>query len=384
MKIYHMADLHLGKKLLGYPLILEQEYILKQQILPFIKKEKPDAVLISGDVFDTAVANIEAIALFDSFLEELVQYCKKVFIISGNHDSAQRLAFGQGLLSSANVHISPVYNNNVKPITMQDNWGNINFYLLPFIKPPTVRPFFPEEKIENHADALRIAIKAFNVNENERNILLAHQFVTNAEKAGSEDMSVGGAENVPASVFKEFDYVALGHIHKPQTIKINEEHTSILRYSGSPYCYSFSEANTQKQHTLINVNDKGSIEITTSPIIPRNKLVNLKGTYQELMSKSYYDNLDLDDYYSITLTDSEAIANVLQRMLTVYPNILSFAYNNERTKTQATLEYSEKAENFMPLDWVKELYQKQNNVELSEEQLTWINPLIEKIWEDEK
>ena len=240
MKFLHLSDLHLGKRVHGFSMLEDQAYIL-QQILGCIVSEQPDGVLICGDIYDKAVPSAEAVALCDDFFYHLAQLKVPVFAISGNHDSPERLAFGSRLMDGSGVHFSPVYDGGVQPFVLTDKWGEVGIYMLPFVKPAHVRRYFPEAEIDSYTDALSAAVVAMQVDTSRRNVLLTHQFVTGAATSDSEELSVGGTDNVDGSVFDPFDYVALGHIHRPQNMG-----SPRLRYCGSPLKYSFSEAGHQK------------------------------------------------------------------------------------------------------------------------------------------
>lgn len=297
MKFIHLSDLHLGKRVNEFSMIEDQDYILKK-ILAIIDEEKPDSVIIAGDVYDKSVPSAEAVALFDSFLVSLAERKIQVFVISGNHDSAERIAFGSRLMDASGIHLSPVYRGEVSPIEMSDDYGKVNVYMLPFVKPSNVRAFFPEKEISSYTEAVKTAIDQMSVDLSQRNILITHQFVTGASSAGSEELSVGGTDNVAAEVFDGFDYVALGHIHRLQ--KCGHEN---IRYSGTPLKYSFSEAKDQKSVTVVEIREKGNLEIAFVPLQPKHDMVEIRGTYNELMLKSFYENTSYrSDYMHITLT----------------------------------------------------------------------------------
>ena len=285
MKLIHLSDLHLGKRVNEFSMLEDQAYIL-MKILNVIDDEQPDAVLIAGDVYDKTVPSAEAVELFDDFLVRLASRSFRgrslqIFVISGNHDSPERLAFGGRLMDARGVHLSPVYSGSVKPVTLSDEFGPVNIYMLPFVKPVTVRRFFPDAKIENYTDAIAAAVGSMGIDTSGRNVLIAHQFVTGAERSESEDVSVGGMDNVDVTVFDGFDYVALGHIHGPQNIGSER-----VRYCGTPLKYSFSEAAHRKSVTVVELGEKGSLAVRTVPLIPKRDMVDLRGRYDELMSRN--------------------------------------------------------------------------------------------------
>lgn len=376
MKIMHLSDLHIGKRVNEYSMLQDQDYILKE-ILNIIDNEKVETVIIAGDVYDKSVPSAEAVELFDEFLYDLSSRNLNVLIISGNHDSPERIAFGGRLISKSKIYLSPVYNGKVKPITLNDDYGKVNFYLLPFIKPANVRRFFPEESIENYTDAVKVAIDNMNVDFSERNILVTHQFVTGAELSESEDISVGGTDNVSREVFDGFDYVALGHIHREQTVGKDN-----IRYCGTPLKYSFSEANHIKSVTILDFNDKGNIQYKKVELKPFRDMREIRGTYDELTLKSNYENTCTDDYLHITLTDEDDIPNVISKLRVIYPNIMKLDYDNLRTRSVGTVDVTDDIERKSPLELFAELYKKQNNQDMNEEQEEIMKTLVEEIWEE--
>ena len=379
MKFLHLSDLHLGKRVNEVSMLDDQDYIL-HQILEITDAEHPDAVVIAGDVYDKSVPSGEAITLFDWFLVALAKRSIPVLLISGNHDSPERLAFGNRLLDASGIHISPVYDGQIHPVILQDEHGPVHFWLLPFIKPAHVKRFFPDEPIESYTDACRAAIAQMNVDFSARNVLVTHQFVTGASTCESEELSVGGTDNVDASVFDGFDYVALGHIHGPQNMDSGR-----IRYCGSPLKYSFSEAAQQKSVTVAELKEKGTLEIHTVPLIPRRDMVELKGSYQQLTLREFYENTTYqEDYTHITLTDEEDIPDAVAKLRAVYHNLMKLDYDNTRTRHSAAISGAENVETRSPIDLFAEFYELQNGLPMSAEQTELVASLIEKIWEGEE
>ena len=376
MKFIHLSDLHLGKRLNEFSLIEDQMYILTK-IINIIDDEKPDGVIIAGDVYDKSVPSEEAVRLFDDFLTRLAKRDLSVFVISGNHDSPERLAFASRLIEKSGVYISPAYSGETEKIRMEDEYGAVNIYLLPFIKPAHVRRFFPDENTESYTDAVRVAINHMCVNTDERNIIVTHQFVTGAERSDSEEISVGGSDNVDASVFEAFDYTALGHIHGSQNIG------KTVRYCGTPLKYSFSEAAHEKSVTVIEIGKKGCVEIRTVPISAKRDMRILRGSYDELTLKENYKDTNTDDYIQITLTDEEDIPDAIGKLRVIYPNIMKLDYDNKRTRENKIIDEAEDAENKSPLELFSELFEKQNNRPMSDEQKSFCEEIIEEIWRDE-
>lgn len=376
MKLIHISDLHLGKRFNEYSMLEDQEYILKK-IIGIVDDEKPDGVLIAGDVYDKSVPSAEAVQLFDEFLVQLSRRKAEVFVISGNHDSAERIAFGGRLMDASGIHMSPVYNGKCEPISMQDAYGTVDIYMLPFIKPAHVRRF-TEDEIATYTDAVRFAVSQMKLNAANRNVLLTHQFVTGAKRSESEEVSVGGTDNVDAAVFAPFDYVALGHLHAPQNCGDDN-----IRYCGTPLKYSFSEAKDRKSVTVMELAEKGSLSWRTVELIPRRELVELRGTYDELMSRSFYENTTWqEDYTRITLTDEEDIPNAADKLRQVYHGMMKLGYDNTRTRTDAEIIGASEVETKSPLELFSDFYELQNNQPMSPEQEAYMKALIEKTWED--
>ncbi len=377
MKFIHLSDLHLGKRVNEYSMLEDQEYILTK-IINIIDAEKPDGVIIAGDVYDKSVPSAEAVSLFDDFLTRLAKRKLQVFVISGNHDSPERMAFGSRLMDQSGIHISRVYSGETQPFEMKDEQGELFVYLLPFVKPIHVKRF-SEEEINSYTDAIRVAISRMNIDKTKRNVLVTHQFVTGATRSESEEISVGGTDNVDVSVFDGFDYVALGHIHSPQ--KCSFEH---IRYCGTPLKYSFSEAKDKKSVTVVELEKKGDLNIRTIPLKPKRDMVEIKGTYNEIMLKSFYENTTYrDDYIHITLTDEEDIIDAIGKLRVVYQNLMKLDYDNRRTRASYQIEGTADVENKSPFELFAEFYELQNNQPMSEEQAEFMKELIEKVWEDE-
>lgn len=383
MKLAHLADLHLGKQVNGFSMMDDQRYIL-DEIIGIIRQEQADAVLISGDVYDKPVPPAEAVTLFDGFLDALADMKKEVLIISGNHDSAERLAFGSRLMDRSGIHISPVYNGEVTPVTLQDEYGEIDFWMLPFLKPVHVRRFIEDETeketVKTYDDAVRYAVSRLPVNTEKRNVLLTHQFITGAATSDSEDFSVGGIDHVEAGNFHAFDYTALGHIHRPQ--KAGSE---TIRYSGSPLKYSFSEADREKSVPIAELKEKGNIKVRLHPLAPRHDLKEVRGTYEQVTEKSFYEQEERQSsYMHITLTDEEDVPDALGKLRLIYPLLMRLDYDNARTRTQTEITGEEKAEYETPEDLLEAFYRLQNNHEMNERQKKIAEQCIGKVFGGEE
>ena len=378
MKFIHISDLHLGKRIYEYSLLEEQAQILNQ-IIEITDSEKPDGVLIAGDVYDKPIPPAEAVKLFDDFLVRLSQRKTEVFVISGNHDSPERIAFGARIMSAGGIHLSPVYNGEIEPFSMSDEYGKVNVYMLPFVKPAHVRCFCDEE-IASYTDAIRAAVSKMRINSAERNVLVTHQFVTGAARCESEEISVGGSDNVDAAVFEPFDYVALGHLHSPQNCGSPK-----IRYCGTPLKYSFSEVKDKKSVTVAELLEKGNMRYKTIELTPLHELVELKGTYEEITLKSFYENTSWrEDYTHITLTDEEDIPDAISKLKPIYQRLMKLDYDNKRTRNNAIIESAESVETKSPLELFADFYMLQNNQPMSGEQTDFMKELIEKVWEDEQ
>lgn len=376
MKLIHLSDLHLGKRVNEFSMLEDQQYIL-EEILRIIDSEKPDGVLIAGDVYDKTVPSAEAVTLLDEFLVQLSKRDTQTFLISGNHDSAERLAFGGRLMEQSGIHIARVYNGVLAPLTLRDEYGPVDLYLLPFLRPVQVRRFFPESEITTYTEAMAAVLGAADIDKTHRNVLVTHQFVTGAQTCDSEELSVGGTDNVDVSVFDDFDYVALGHIHGPQ--KIGRE---TVRYCGTPLKYSFSEVGHKKSVTVVELAEKGSVALRTVPLVPKRDMSELRGAYNELMLRENYEGKPFrNDYLRITLTDEEDIPNAVNNLRTVYPYIMRLDYDNRRTRTESHVDGAEQVERKRPLTLFEEFYESQNGQPMSEEQRSFAKQLMERIWE---
>ena len=376
MKFFHLSDLHLGRRIYEFSLIEDQKFIL-EEILCLAEQERPDAVVIAGDIYDRAVPSAEAVELFDGFLCALSERHIPVLAISGNHDSPERIAFGASLMTPSGVYLSPVYNGSVEVVTLSDVFGEVRFYLLPFIKPANVRRFYPDAAIESYTDAIRCAVEHMDVDMAARNVLITHQFVTGGVRSDSEDITVGGTDNVDAAVFDGFDYVALGHLHSAQ--KIGRE---TLRYSGTPLKYSFSERNQEKSVTVVELGAKGSVSVSVLPLTPRRDMREIRGTYAELTLRDDYAGTNTGDYIHSILTDENDIPNALARLRSIYPNLMKLDYDNLRTRTSAVIAAEEHHRTMTDTELFAELFEKQNGQKLSDEQSVYTNAVFAVLREE--
>ncbi len=376
MKLIHLSDLHIGKRINGFSMLDDQQYILTQ-ILGIIYEQKPDGVIIAGDIYDKTVPPSEAVRIFDDFLVSLSQHGIKVFVISGNHDSAERVAFGGRLMTLSGVYVSPVYCGKIDPVTLTDEYGELNIYMLPFIKPAHVRALFPDNETVTYTDAVKAALSDLDIDTSKRNVLVTHQFVTGATRCDSEEISVGGTDNVDADVFSNFDYTALGHLHGPQNIREN------IRYCGTPLKYSFSECAHKKSVTVCEFRSKGDLKISSVPLVPLHDMREIKGTYNNLTSRDFYSGSDTADYLHVTLTDEEDIPDAVNKLRAIYPNLMRLDYDNTRTRANGTVTAVSDIDTKTPFELFSKFYTQQNGREMTAEQAEYIRLVIKNIWDSE-
>lgn len=377
MKLFHLSDLHIGKRVNEFSMIEDQKYILKR-ILDLAEEEKPDGIILAGDIYDKQIPSAEAVQVFDEFITRLAGRAIPVFIISGNHDSAERLAFGGRLLNSRGIYLSPVYDGSVTKIPLKDQYGTVWIHLLPFIRPSTVRHVFENEAdlVTDVQTAAETVVRHMEIDLKDRNILVAHQFVTGASRCESEDVQVGGLDNIDAAVFTPFDYTALGHIHSPQNVG-----TDRVRYCGTPLKYSFSEVDQEKSITVVELEKKGTVRTSLLPLKPLRDMRKLRGTYLELTDRSFYRDMNREDYIQVTLTDEDDVPDGLQKLRVIYPNIMQLLYDNQRTKTTQEVDAAQAVEKKTEIELFYEFYELQNNQPMTKQQKNFAEQLIREIKE---
>lgn len=380
MKLIHLSDLHIGKRVNEFSMIEDQKYILNQ-ILGIIDREKPDGILLAGDLYDRPVPSAEAVQLLDDFLTRLAKRKLPVYAISGNHDSAERIAFGSHIMRESGICMSPVYDGKTEKYCLMDSHGEVWIHLLPFIRPSVVRHALAgeegSEEIRTYQEAVQAAVEHMDIDTEKRNVLVAHQFVVGAVSCESEEITVGGIDQIEAGVFGDFDYVALGHIHSPQNVGSQK-----LRYCGTPLKYSFSEAGQQKSVTVAELLEKGNLKVREIPLKPLRDMRKLKGTYMEITSLSNYQDTDTEDYVQITLTDEEDVVDGMQKLRTIYPNLMRLEYDNRRTRENQSVKGTEALEKKSELEYFEEFFELQNNQPMNEEQRKFTEELIRKIEEE--
>lgn len=378
MKLLHLADLHIGKRVNEFNMIEDQRYIL-DQILQLITSHQVEAVMIAGDVYDKTQPSIEAVELLDEFLTSLTSLVPYVFIISGNHDSPERLGFGHRILKAKGLYIAGVFHGNLTKYTLEDQYGPLHIHMLPFLKPAMVRSYY-EEPIESYDDAVRVVISHSDINTKERNLLMAHQFVTSGgqepSRSDSEAISIGGVDNVDASAFEPFDYVALGHLHGPQRIG-----RDTIRYSGSPLKYSFSEARQHKSVTLIDCGPKGELTYELIPLTPLREMREIKGPIEHLLTVGRANLENNEDYIHATLTD-EDVYDAIGQLRQVYPNLMVLDFDNQKSSHHQTIIgdlSSDQLVSGKPIELFNQFYEIQNNAPLTTLQLEIMEEILNKV-----
>ena len=382
MKLFHLSDLHIGKRVNEFSMLEDQKYILGQ-ILKAAEEYQPDGIILAGDIYDKPVPAAEAVQVFDDFLTSLNEMKLTVFMISGNHDSPERVSYGGRLMKKSGIYVAPVYEGKTEKVEFTDAYGKVCIHLLPFVKPAVVRHAFEggefakeAEAVCDYQSAVKMAVSHMDVDAEARNVLVAHQFVTGAMRCESEEVSVGGLDNVDASVFDAFDYVALGHIHSPQAVGREQ-----VRYCGTPLKYSFSEAGQEKSITMVNLKEKGNVEISAIPLQPLRDMRKIRGTYLELTARSFYQDMNCSDYIQVTLTDEDDVPDGLQKLRVIYPNIMQLLYDNKRTGTIQEIDAAQAVEEKTEIELFREFYELQNNQPMTKQQEDFAEQLIREIKE---
>ena len=352
MKFIHLSDLHIGKRVNEFSMINDQKYIL-EQILNIIANEEINAVIVSGDVYDKSIPAVEAVTVFDDFLTELAAKDIPTLIISGNHDSPERLGFGSKIMQNNGVHIYSVFDGELHKVKIDD----VNFYMLPFVKPIMVRRFYPE--VETYEDAVRTIIENTDIDKSQKNVILSHQFITKtgAEtmRSDSESVSVGGLDNIDISVFDDFDYTALGHIHRPQSL------SEKVRY------------------TIVDADD---FSVQTILLKPLHDMRMIKGSIENILSKEVINAADSDDYLHITLTDKDNIIDAMDKVRSAYPNVMQLEFERDmKGNTKGVYEATgvgTKPDNELFYDF----YKLQNGVEIDSEKAELVDSILEEVKEN--
>lgn len=382
MKFIHVGDLHIGKRIYEFSMLEDQQHMLKQ-ILQLAEQEKPDAVLLAGDIYDKSVPSAEAVQLFDWFLTSLAAFDLSVFVIAGNHDSPERLQFGSQIFQNRRVYITGVFQGKLEHRTLTDSWGDVDIHCLPYVKPAAVRRFYPDGDIAGYQEAIEQIMSTAEVDRSLRNILICHQFVTaqgiETQQCESELIAVGGVECVDVSLFDDFDYVALGHLHSPQ--KIGRE---TARYGGSILKYSFSEAQQVKSVVLGEIREKGDVTLRQVPLKPLRDMRQIRGPLDQLTKPEVVSQANALDYLQVTLTDREPVGDPMGRIRAVYPNVMNLAFDRGTGEqaAESSLLGSEHPKSTMEL--FEEFFLMQNGAEMNEEQKALMTEIIREEEEAER
>ena len=374
MKFLHLGDLHLGKRVYGYSMLDDQRFAL-EQVVRMAAQHQADAVVIAGDIYDKTVPSGEAVSLFDWFFTQLCERNITVLAVSGNHDSGERLDFGKTLLSQQGMHLIGTFDGTVASVTLTDREQcRVQFHLLPWLRPMEWRETMQLEQGTQQC-VMEAALARTQWEHGTRHVLVAHTFVTVGgampEQSDSEIVPVGGVDAVDAALFDAYDYVALGHIHRPQRLGRDS-----VRYCGSLLKYSFSEAGQEKSITVVELKEKGSVDLRTIPLKPLHDLRKIRGTYLEVTAKSFYENRDCEDYLQVTLTDEEDVPDGMAKLRTIYPNLMRLEYDNKRTRSNAEVRAAERVEEKSELELFQEFYELQNNQSMTEVQEQFVEELL--------
>ena len=376
MKMIHLADLHIGKVVNGFSMLEDQQHVLSQ-ILKYIKEHKVQAVLISGDVYDKPTPGVNAVKVFDQFLTDLTKENTAIFIISGNHDSPERLSFAGRIMQEQNIYLCGSFFEAITCVTLEDEFGPVNFHLLPFLKPASVKHLFEDQTISSYEDAVKAVLEISDIHMENRNVLLTHQFYigsgANPELSESEVGPVGGIDSIHVNCVSEFDYVAMGHLHCPQ--QVGSPH---IRYAGSPLKYSFSECHHHKSAALIELGKKGDLSITLLPLSPIHDMRKIKGPISELLSDAVVSQSNHEDYLHITLTDEEEIIDAIGKIRMVYPNVMTLTFENKRTRAGIDLHSIEPLKKASSMELFKSFFHAQNGIEMNSEQTAITKEFFEK------
>lgn len=373
MKFLHISDLHLGKKLMDIDMIEDQKFIL-DKVLMIAKEKKIDGILLSGDIYDVSVPRIEATELLDDFLTKLNKNNIKVFMISGNHDQVERLSFGSEIMKNSNIFISQKYNQDMKPIVLKDDFGEINIYLLPYIKPINIKTEFSIEENISYDEAVKKAIETFDVDYKKRNIILSHQFITGSKSCDSESYQVGGTDQISSSYYEKFDYVALGHLHMPQ--KVNKK--EYIRYSGSPIKLSFSEVGVDKVCYLVDIKEKGNVVIEDIKLNPLKDMSVIKGKYKDLIEDKELIEKNKNNYLKVELTDEIDEPFVKEKLSIKYPNIMQVVYAKKKKNSNVIDADSVDLNKKTDMELIYDFYKEQTGRQMTKKQEEYIKEAFDE------
>lgn len=372
MRFLHIADLHLGKQMNDLLLLDDQEAVL-DQIIHIANDEKVDAVLIAGDVYQRTTPQAEAMALFDRFVSRLVDDGRKIFVISGNHDSALRISYFSSLVKNAGVYVTETFNGELQHVTLHDTDGDLNVWMMPFLRPAHVKRALPNEKITSYQDAVAAVIRHADIDFSKRNLLICHQFIVGCTTCDSEELSIGTLDHIDGTVFDGFDYVALGHIHGPQNVL-----RDTMRYAGSPLKYSFSEAAHHKSVTIVDMQEKGETRVRTMPLYPLHDVRLIEGKLADIMSMPYSE-----DYVWVTIHDELPPPDAKVTLTVNFPNMMKFSVVNSRTKYDLDVKATDVMESKSVAELFSDFYRLQNNDQLpGEAHMQVLNKVIKELEEE--
>lgn len=375
MRFLHLSDLHIGKRVNGFSMLEDQRHILRQ-IADLAIAYQVDGILVAGDLYDKAVPPAEAVGVLDEFFTTVVQADIPVFAISGNHDSPERLGFASTLLEDTGVHLAAQWTPGRPPVILEDAYGEVAIYLLPYLRPALVRHYCPESEVTNYQEAVAWALSQWDIDQKRRNVIVAHQFVAGGTTCDSEERSVGGTDQVSGALFSAFDYVALGHLHGPQSVGRES-----LRYCGSPLKYSISEWRQEKSITLLTLKEKGNLTIETLPLEPLRDLREIRGSYEEVTARAFYLGTNTEDYLHVVLTDPQDIPEAVGRLRAIYPNLMKLSYTGRTSAENSDLSQAECANARSPLELFQDFYQQQNGQPMAQKQIDYLKDIMEHIWE---
>lgn len=347
MRFLHLSDLHIGRRLNGFSLLEDQAYVLNQAIK---MAEDADAVLLAGDLYDKAQPSAEAIRMVGDFLVRLSRMGKPVFAISGNHDSPEQVAYCRELLGECGVWMAQAFDGKLEPHVLHDEWGEVHVWLLPFIRPASVKPFFSE--VKTYEDAVRAALATVDFKPDARHVLVSHQYVSGAEVCESEMRLIGGVDQISLSVFDGFDYVALGHLHSPQQMAQGR-----VCYAGSPMPYSLSEENQHKAALLVEIGPNGECSVEKRPFEPLRRMRTVTGRLTDVAAPENHS----EDYVYAILTDEEVLLDPLGALRMTYPRLMGMRIRNSRTNEEAAVVENNDAENLSPIEHFQTFYAMQNH-----------------------
>lgn len=365
LSFIHISDLHIGKRLYGYDLHEDQKYMLNR-IIGLVEERKPDIVLIAGDIYDRVIPSEESTALVSDLLQRLQSTGSEIFVIAGNHDPSEKLTYLSDIADKHGLHIVGNFNGKLEKRTV----NNTDIYMLPYVRIADVRRYFPEDDIESLDDAVKVILNAADIDKERINVLIAHQFVMGATVSGSEDLMIGGESPLSCSIFSDFDYVALGHIHRAQNIG-----NANIRYSGSVLKYSVSEKGSKVALSGM-ISDDGNVDVEEIRLEPLHDVIIRKGSFSQIMA-----NDSTDDYIYIILTDEIDVPDAVSALSSKFPRFLSMEYDNARTNSYLDINWLAAAEEERsPEEYFSELFESMTRKTMSDEQRNTLESVIAEIW----